>query len=298
MDDTLSGMPSPMPTLLRHLVDDAAVFPPGNSSLPEAVRGHAVHRASTYADAVGPLLLPAGDARTVADLLDREGWPGTGALRVGLIARPGTDPALVTDAVVSLAGGDRVAVAGVEFGWYEGWRELGLGRIWRALEVGRTAGDLGPALADIRAARRQGHPVLAKFRTGPTPVWPWPDEHEVAGFLRATLEHEVPFKLTGGLHHAIRGSYRVDGLLEENHGLLNVLVAVAAALDDACAADIAGLLARTDAPALAAMVGAWTADTTTAVRAAFTSYGCCTVTDPLGELADLGLGLAPPKGAP
>ena len=53
--------------------------------------------------------------------------------------------------------------------------------------------------------------------------------------------------------------------------------------------EVAGLLAVRDAQALAALVGAWTPETATRVRAAFTAYGCCTVTDPIDELTALNL---------
>src|SRR5437764_5232024 len=43
--------------LMLGLVDDAAVFPPGNASVPDAVRAHRQHRSSWYADLVGPLLV-------------------------------------------------------------------------------------------------------------------------------------------------------------------------------------------------------------------------------------------------
>jgi hypothetical protein len=41
------------------LLDDAAVFPPGNLPLAEAVNAHHGHRRSAYAELVGPLVLPA-----------------------------------------------------------------------------------------------------------------------------------------------------------------------------------------------------------------------------------------------
>jgi hypothetical protein len=68
-----------------------------------------------------------------------------------------------------------------------------------------------------------------------------------------------------------------------------VLVATSAALADAGQDEVAALLAVRDATALADLVAAWPDDTATRVRGAFTAYGCCTVTDPVGELADLGL---------
>src|SRR6478735_1769821 len=224
--------------LLHRLVDDAAVFPPGNAPLPDAVRGHALHREAWYADVVGPLLVPAAavaDLVRVLDLRDAVAVPGVVAdpLELVLVARPGADPATMTAALDALRDEVRVRVVGVELGWQQGWRSLGLDDVSVALEV--------------------------------------------------------PFKLTGGLHHAVRGTYQVAGTPEENHGVLNVLVAGSAALAGAGQDEVAALLAVHDAVALAGLVAAWPDDTAATVRAAFTAYGCCTVTDPVGELADLGL---------
>ena len=79
------------------------------------------------------------------------------------------------------------------------------------------------------------------------------------------------------------------GIPEENHGVLNVLVATSAALAGAGQDEVAALLAVHDAVALADLVAAWPDATAARVREGFTAYGCCTVTDPVGELADLGL---------
>ena len=54
---------------------------------------------------------------------------------------------------------------------------------------------------------------------------------------------------------------------EENHGVLNVLVATSAALADAGQDEVAALLAVRDATALADLVAAWPDDTATRVRA-------------------------------
>lgn len=288
-------MSDPVPVLLRGLVDDAAVFPPGNATVPDAVAGHAAHRGAWYAGAVGPLLLPASGVAELTEALDAGTWTRLEPLRVGLVARPGTDPAVLAQAVAALGQDERVEVVAAELGWEERWRDLGLDDLPLAVEVGR-AGDADAPLADLRRARRAGRRVVAKFRTGPTPTWPWPDERELAGFLRAATALHLPFKLTGGLHHAVRGTYAVDGVPEQNHGVLNVLLATAAALEGASTDEAAALLALTDATALADLVAAWADDTTAAVRAAFGSYGCCTVTDPLGELADLGLLPRPTEG--
>ncbi len=283
-------MSTPVPELFRALVDDAAVFPPGNSPLPDAVTGHAQHRAAWYGGCVGPLLVPAASGGEVLAVLDAGRWTGPDLLDLAVVARPGTDPSVLAEGVAVLTADPRVHVAGVELGWSEGWRRLGLpGHLPLALEVPRDGAAQRASVDDIRASVAEGDAVVAKYRTGPTPHWPWPDEAELAAFLGLATGAPVPFKLTGGLHHAVRGVYQVSGVAEENHGVLNVLVATAAALDGAGAEEVQGLLAIRDGAALAGVVGAWTHATDQRVRAALTSYGCCTVTDPLLELAALGL---------
>jgi hypothetical protein len=289
-------MPTTTPVVLRALVDDAAVFPPGNAALADAVRAHAGHRAAWYADCVGPLLVPAASAADVVRVLDERDAVASPAtvvpLSVVLVARPGADPATLMSARAALDDDGRVRVVGAELGWYDGWYDDLAGELPLAVEVPRGP-DADLAVAQARTAHREGLPVVAKLRTGPTATWDWPDEAEVAAFLR-TVANEVPFRLTGGLHHAVRGTYEVAGTPEENHGVLNVLVATSAALARAGQDEVEALLAVTDATALADLVAAWPDDTASRVRAAFTAYGCCTVTDPLGELAEVGLLPGPP----
>jgi hypothetical protein len=288
-------MPTTTPVVLRALVDDAAVFPPGNAPLAAAVAGHAVHRSAWYADCVGPLLVPAASVADLVRVLDERDAvapPGDAApLALVLVARPGADPATLLAARSAIDEDARVQVVGVELGWYDGWYGDLAGDLPLAVEMPRGP-DGDHAFAEVRTAHREGLPVVLKFRTGPTATWAWPDEAELASFLRLVAP-EVPFKLTGGLHHAVRGRYAVAGVPEENHGVLNVLVATSAALANAGQDEVAALLAVPDATALADLVAAWPDDTATRVRDAFTTYGCCTVTDPVGELTDLGL-LAPP----
>ncbi len=274
------------PDLFRALVDDAAVFPPGNASLPDAVSRHREHRATAAADVVGPLLVPAGSHAELTRVLAQE--PAGETLQVGLIARPGSDTRALALARDALADVEGVGVAGAELGWQWDWRSLGIEDLAMALEIPRGP-EHDAALVDARTARSEGLPVVAKLRTGATSSWPWPDEDELAAFLCVTAAAGLPFKLTGGLHHAVRGSYPVDAVAEENHGLLNVLVGTASALEDAPREEVSALLAVRDAEALAAIVSSWSASTVTAVRERFTAFGCCTVTDPIAELTELGL---------
>ena len=131
--------------------------------------------------------------------------------------------------------------------------------------------------------------MLAKFRTGATPAWDWPDEPELAAFLTGVVGRALPFKLTGGLHHVVRGTHTVHGHPEQQHGLLNVLCAVQAAVDGLPAHHLATLLAERDPAPLVREVAALGPQDVTRVRALFTAYGCCGVTDPVTELSALNL---------
>jgi hypothetical protein len=266
------------PALFAGLVDDAAVFPPGNAPLAEAVRLHRLHRASGYAACVGPLLVPASAAPELVRLLDEA------PLRVGVVGRPGTPAAEVADAVALLRQTPDVQVAGVELGWTPDWRSTDFDGIPRTLEVPRGAEQVR-AIADIAADVSDSVALQAKFRTGATETWAWPDEAELATFIRTAIDHDLGFKLTGGLHHVVRGNH--DG--QEQHGLLNVLAAVRWALNGEEVDALVPILAERDPAVLVPQVVRMSAADAAIVRAFFTAYGCCEVTDPLGELTTLGL---------
>ena len=275
------------PALFAGLVDDAAVFPPGNAPLEEALRRHRMHRASPYAACVGPLLVPASAAGDLVRLL--AGDP----LRVGVIGRPGT-PAEEVVAAASRLRDAGSAVAGIEAAWTPDWREGALAARRSgedqpsvSLEVPRGPEQAG-ALADIARDASDSARLQAKFRTGATPTWAWPDEVELATFIRATIDHDLGFKLTGGLHHLVRCSVD-DPDQPEHHGLLNVLTAVRWALNGEDVDDLVPLLAERDVSAVLPHITRMSAADAAIVRAFFTAYGCCEVTDPLAELTALGL---------
>jgi hypothetical protein len=72
----------------------------------------------------------------------------------------------------------------------------------------------------------------------------------------------------------------------DQHGFLNVLLATRQAFDGATTGDVAETLERRDAAGLAA--DARDADLAGA-RRWFTSFGSCSVTEPLDDLVSLGL---------
>lgn len=237
------------------VLDDAAVFPPGNLPLAEAVVAHRRHRESWYADLVGPLVVPAAALPVLA---------GSGPLDVAV--------------VVPDAEGAAAALASAP----EGIRIVGL-EVTDASVAGLRAAIGEPAGVTVhveipRDDRRDaviadlvGTSYLAKLRTGGVRADLYPDEAELAATVAALVAAGVPFKATAGLHHALRNTDPETGF--EQHGFLNLLAATDAHDAEAMAAVLAE---RAAAPAV---------PSTSLLR----SIGTCSITEPIDELTALGL---------
>lgn len=300
---------STLPPLLRGLVDDAAVFPPGSATLPDALAAHRRHREAWYADLVGPLLVPASALTDLAALLDPAATIDVGvigdvpigdlaALLAGAdprlrirqleaaVARRGEDPQPGLHALAALAA-DLPAAADLPVS-----ADLPADRpVFAApalpaerpvyAELPLTRG-LPEALETLARLRADGLPIAAKFRTGGLAAELFPSPAQLAAVIAACRDHRLPFKLTAGLHHALRHTDPATGFT--HHGFVNVLAAVLAAADGATIEEITRLLAAWDAETPAALVGAATGRD----RPLWIGFGSCSVTEPLDDLAGLG----------
>ncbi|MFJ8581934.1 hypothetical protein [Micromonospora sp. NPDC093277] len=280
-------MSTQVPRLLAGLVDDAAVFPPGSATLPDAVTAHRRHRAARYADLVGPLLLPASAiaAGDLSDLVD----PAEGYV-VGLIGDTGIERlphalSFLPDGVTARQ--VEVAVAKRGEDPQPGLTELvKLAEQWRDTqvyaEIPLTFGLMG-ALDTVAGARAAGLPIAAKFRTGGLAAELFPTPVELAAVICACRDRELPFKLTAGLHHAIR--HRDPETAFTHHGFVNVLAATLAATEGVEVDAVAELLAATDPVRPVERVRAHR----DAERPLWVGYGSCSISDPLTDLIRLGL---------
>ena len=276
-------MSTPLPVVFARLVDDAAVYPPGSVPLHEAVKDHRRHRSAWYADLVGPLLVPASATRQLAELVG-----GTDGFAIGLVADTGiAGLRAALDAAPSAVAQVEIAVAKRGEDPQPGVAALldllrpsdGL----RAYaEVPLTFGLLS-ALDALGDARREGLPVAAKFRTGGLAAELFPTPIELAAVICACRDRELPFKLTAGLHHAIRHTDPETGFI--HHGFLNVLVATMQAVQGAEVADVGATLAITDPVPLIEATRRLLHDD----RPLWTSFGSCSVLEPVQDLARLGL---------
>jgi hypothetical protein len=271
----------PSETLLAGLVDDAALFPPGNAPMAVALAEHARYRDAPWSAAVGPFLCPVSRVDELSSALSADQqvrlavvFDGDGAGADRAWSGATTDPRITLVAVEAAHArlGADAAHVGTELKHVPG--------ITGFLEVPRTGFEDSLDLVEGSGWH------AAKYRTGGTTPDAFPSERELAAFLVAVTARGLPFKLTAGLHHAMRCTTD-EGF--EQHGVLNVLVATRVATMGAAAAGVAVVLAQRDPGPLVEMTQAWDDGTTAGVRRAFRSFGCCGVTDPLGDLAGLGL---------
>ncbi|HEX6968757.1 MAG TPA: hypothetical protein VF174_08120 [Micromonosporaceae bacterium] len=278
-----------MPALLQGLIDDAAVFPPGSAPLPAAVAAHRRHRAGWYADLVGPLLVPATKLPELAKLLHTDEH-----IEIGLIGDVPLDRLDETVRQAGQAADGRIRVRQVEAPAAKRGDDPRYG-LDLLLRLARHRPDLDvyaeiplatgllPALDRVAQARHDGVRIAAKFRTGGLTADLFPSPMELAAVITACRDRRLPFKLTAGLHHAIRHTDPATGF--PHHGYLNVLAAGLAAARGGEAGEVTEWLEKVEAAPLVEAVAARRHET----RPLWIGYGSCSIDEPLEDLIGLGL---------
>lgn len=277
-------MTEPRHTLYGTLFDDAALFPPGNAPMGEAIPAHRAHRDSRRAPYVGPFLVADARLAELRTVLSRD--DGDHAPLAIVVTVPGGAEG-VAPAVAAVRSDPALYLAGVEVAAAPGESATTAHSLVSALgpdtdgyvEVARG----GDAAADVAALAGTG--AHAKFRTGGLTPEAHPEEDELVALLDAAVTAGVPFKCTAGLHHAVRHT-TPEGF--EQHGFLNVLLATHALLTGGGEGVAVKVLADRDGPALASRARELTPAEATRVRASFRSFGTCSIAEPLEDLVVLG----------
>jgi hypothetical protein len=259
-------MSEPIPAMLRGLIDDAALFPPGNAPFDTAVPAHRGHRRTWYEAMIGPLLIPQTRLGELADVR------GRGELRIGVVVDG--DLHRVAEDVAAL--GDGVTVV-----HYESRHPLD--RLTEAAPAwGRSVyAEIPFGDEALDAIRSTG--FTPKFRTGGLDAEFFPSPETLAAAISGCRRRGLHFKLTAGLHRAVRHRDPATGF--DHHGFLNVLVAALDACENAAVDDLAATLASTDADDLAARARR----VLNRPRPLWTGFGSCSVDEPLDDLLKLGL---------
>ena len=260
--------------MLVALVDDAAIFPPGDVPFDEAVQAYAARSDGDGAELVGSFVLRDTDLPRLTDPVAPvsivcTGGAGQLAGPTKWIRRTHVEPAGMEVAVRDLddpAGNVRRIVTAID----------DLETEWPVfVELPPTPTDhRWLAAADVAAEAG----LRLKFRTGGLEADAFPSSEVLAGWIDAALDRETAFKCTAGLHRAVRHTGE-DGF--EHHGFLNVLVATGRAFDGASRDEVVAVLEDRDlAPGI---------DDLAAGRRWFWSFGSCSVAEPWADLREMGL---------
>lgn len=278
-----ASLSAPLPTAWSGLLDDAAIFPPGDVPLHDATAAHGEHRRAWYGDLLGSFVLRDTDLPLVRGVphplsVVVTGGAGQVAGPLGLAARLGLS---VTGLEIALrdpddlAGNARRVVAALDHARDEG---LLTDEVTVFVELPQAEPSYGwEAAADEVAAAE----LRIKLRTGGVEAHLFPTSARLAAWIDAALDREVSFKCTAGLHHAVRHT-STEGF--EQHGFLNVLLATVRAFDGASRDETVATLEERDATRLAV-----TAEDVARARRWFTSFGTCSVDEPLADLLALDL---------
>lgn len=257
------------------LVDDAAIFPPGNVPLAEASAAFISRTSSEGARLVGSFV--------VRDT-DLPGCDVNGPLSVVCTGGAGQ-----LRGPVEFAKKHGVRIVGLEIAVRDlddlagNVRRIGMATDeleteWSTfVELPQTAPDHG-WLAAADAVAEAGLMRL-KFRTGGVEAWAFPTSEMLASWIDAALDRELQFKCTAGLHRAVRHTGE-DGF--EHHGYLNILKATLSAFDGASRDEVVGILEDRDLATI-------TVDEVDRARRWFLSFGSCSVDEPWADLRNLGL---------
>lgn len=274
--------------LFRGLFDDASMFPPQDEPVRSAVHGHLAHRVAWYADMVGPFVCAAGRLTTVNELAAR---CGVDRIDVSVVVPDGMEG--LDRALQWAAASPRVRLAAIELPL--GPHRVGqvLGRLTELVEGGRVVYlEIPVGTVDEHHVHELAPTgVRLKLRTGGTSIEAFQSEAKLAVPILLCAAERLAFKCTAGLHHAVR--HRDFATFFEHHGFINVALAARVAAATGSHAAATAVLAERDPAVLAAQVWDLTRADVQAIRAMFSSFGTCSISDPIEDLQRLGLVAAP-----
>lgn len=291
---------APVRALLAGAVDYAGLFPPANLDLTRALDEYLSVRATDERWALGRFVLPVATLGELARALHQGRFLPEGSLPIPLAAVIG--PVLLDDIRTierfnrECAGAVAVEAVEVKAPTPDAVRHAlaSLPARWiRYVEVPPAAG-----LPDLLDALKEGG-AFAKLRTGGVTPDAFPGPDAVLDFLEGCARRRLPFKATAGLHHPVRGEYRLtyapDAETAPMYGYLNLIGAAAVLWTGHSRAEAREVLLasgpeafRFEARGLRMLGRLMSADTLATVRSAFAhGFGSCSFREPLDELAPL-----------
>lgn len=288
--------PASTAALLEAVVDYAGLFPPAALAMVDAVAEYGVAAAGPDAWMLGRFVVPAARLDELGAALD----PGAvdRPWRVSAIVGDGSEADAAAVARFNQSTAGRARVDSIES------RPQSAAAIdWLAQRFGdgfEIYVEVAPGPeAEAWLARIAAAGLHAKVRTGGVTAEAFPSASALASFLDAAVRLGVPFKATAGLHHAVRGPYRLTyepgSASASMYGYLNVLLATAALETGGRLEEAVALLQQTDGAALVFDdtglhwgAARFSSDALRSLRARrFLSFGSCSFREPAAEIAAL-----------
>jgi hypothetical protein len=285
-------------TLLHGIVDYAGLFPPAGLDMATAVGNYARYRTGETCWALGRFIVPAARLAEFAGAAEPH-RPASEPWRLSGLAGADLDADLAAiDSFNQRDLGAAVDTIELKAASPEAIRAAA-GRIGGRLEayvelpIAEDPGELVAALTAVGAR--------AKVRTGGVTADAFPPAEQLFRFVVRCAAAGVPFKATAGLHHPLRGSYRLTyepaSARGTMYGFLNVFLAAAAVAHGLPEAIAAALLQEGDPAALAfdeegvvyrgCRLGE--AELRHTRRHLAIAFGSCSFTEPVDDLRALGL---------
>jgi hypothetical protein len=291
--------------LLNGLVDYAGLFPPANESMNTALEHYRAYRGSADRAALGRFIVPLSRLRELdaesRGLLptDDSSDPWMLSVLVSGDVRAASEEMLEFNRRHSIGSSDGQAIIDVvelkatDRGQIER-QHSALPRSFTSYFEIPLQGEIGTLVDELASVGAR-----AKIRTGGVTADAFPSAQNVVAFMAACLRKRVPFKATAGLHHPIRGTYRLTyeagsatGVM---FGFLNVFMAAALLYSGQDETQALAVLDETDASAFTFTDDAITwrgvefdANRIKALRSEFAiSFGSCSFREPVDELATL-----------
>ncbi len=300
--------------LISASIDYAGLFPPAGLDMPTTTRNFAQYRKHPNAWMLSRLIVPVARLEEFcksADTLlphtgEGEGW------RISALTAPAGDPAFASDIDAILAFNDAhdtdestEPAALVDCIELKASSPDAIDHAIDDLPEGLNAFFEIPIDKDARGhiTALAGEPgVGAKVRTGGLTPDLFPSSTHLARFLTTCAAADVPFKATAGLHHPLRGpfklSYAPDAASHTMFGFLNVFLAAAYAFTDRMShPDVTRLLEESDPRSITFSDEGvdWrgrrlSTEKLARAREAFAlSFGSCSFTEPVEDLKALNL---------
>ena len=288
----------PLRAALAGIIDYAGLFPPASLSLARVVANHQQYFDGPRSWLLGRLILPLAALDEVESMLPPA---GESTWTISALARSHAELAALPSRVAAFNDRQlRAAIVAVELaadstGEIERLAAAVPERCERYVEVPLHARL--PELIDAVAANA----CYAKVRTGGIEAHAFPESEALSRFMTVCISRDVPFKATAGLHHPVRGSYRLTYEPQSPaalmHGFVNLVVAAGLlAFGRIDERDAAAVLETSDASAFRLEEDgiAWgphrlTIEECTHTRAhVLRSVGSCSFGEPVEDLERIG----------